>query len=467
MIQPPFAAPAGVQQQRYATAHSRLLSLDVLRGITLLGALFVSAWTFGGFSANQQNGLWLRAAGWNYRLLATVSLLLEGKMQSLIALVFGASMILFLSVNSHAAKLPVADRWIRRQMWLIVLGLCNALLLLWTHDILFHLGIMGILLFPFYRLPVRGLLITALLCTLIYTGKNYWSHIDDRTAYRKYVAVTNLEKKWEKNKTTKKDSLSKEQKADKEAWEGIVKSKKWDPKGDEAKIKAMQAGNYGKLWNGLLRDTQVRESQWLYRVGIWDLSAMILLGMALLKAGFFTNRWFGKKYWLMALAGLVSGLLLGWLRLHQTQLALQDYVKFVTRSSTPALLFFPLEKALMAWGYISLVMALIEVSLLHAVWRALAAAGRMALTNYLLQSVVCTLFFTGFGMGYYGRLNQYELYFFAAELALAQLVFSVLWLRRFQTGPAEWLWRYLVETDRGKSKTSRSSVPEMTPTFVP
>lgn len=466
MIQAPFAAPPGVQQQRYALASSRLLSLDVLRGIALLGALFTSMWIFGGFSTNQQNGLWLRAAGSNYRLFAAVSVLLEGKMQSLISLVFGASLIFFLSAYGQSATPAMADRWMRRQMWLVIFGLINALLLLWTNDLLFHLGVMGILLFPLARLSVRSLLIASLLCTLVYTGKNLWSHADDKKAYRKYLAVTALEKGWAKNKA-KKDSLTKEQKEEKEAWEGIVKSKKWDPKADSAAVKSMQTGGYGKLWNQLLRNTQVRESQWLYRLGIWDLSAMILLGMALVKTHFFTKRSFTKQYLLIAAVALTGGVLLGWFRVHYNHVALQDYVKFIQRFAVPANLLFPFEKALMALGYSSLVMVLIEIGFLRFLWQALAAAGRLSLTNYLLQSVACTLFFTGFGMGYYGRLAQYELYFFAAELILVQLVFSVLWLRRFRIGPAEWLWRYLVEADWRKNKISRSSLPEMSTTFVP
>ncbi|MBE7171335.1 MAG: DUF418 domain-containing protein [Williamsia sp.] len=466
MIQTPFTTPAGGQQQRYAWGHSRILSLDVLRGLALLAALFISIWTFGGFSTNQQNGLLLKTAGWNYRLYVAVSLLLEGKMQALIALVFGASMVLFLSANSLSTKLPLADRFIRRQMWLIIFGLVNALLLLWTNDLLFHLGIMGILLFPFIRLSARGLLLGALFCTLIYMGKNEWNYADHKWAYQKYLTATTLEKKLAKQKTAKKDSLSKQQKADREAWEGIVKSKKWDPKADEERIRSMQTGGYGKLWRFLLPNTQARESQWTYREGIWDLSAMMLLGMGLLKGGFFTRRLPLKRYILVTTVGLIAGFALGWFRLHTAQLAVQDYTKFITRSSLPANLFFPLEKAFVALGYASLVVVLIESKLLSFVWRALAAAGKMTLSNYLLQSILCTLFFTGFGMGYYGRLSQHELYFFTAEVILLELVFSVLWLRRFQTGPVEWFWRYLVEPKHPPAQIPPST-PPLSSTIVP
>ena len=75
----------------------RIQSLDVLRGVAVLLALLVSVWIFGGFSDQQQKQLLLQSKGWNYRVFGTVELLINGKMRALIALVFGAAMILFLT----------------------------------------------------------------------------------------------------------------------------------------------------------------------------------------------------------------------------------------------------------------------------------------------------------------------------------------------------------------------------------
>jgi uncharacterized protein len=73
----------------------RIESLDVLRGIAVLGALLVSIWVFGGFSTQQQNHLLLQSKGGNYRLFGAIDLLFNGKMRAMIALVFGAAIILF------------------------------------------------------------------------------------------------------------------------------------------------------------------------------------------------------------------------------------------------------------------------------------------------------------------------------------------------------------------------------------
>ena len=71
----------------------------------------------------------------------------------------------------------------------------------------------------------------------------------------------------------------------------------------------------------------------------------------------------------------------------------------------------------------------------------LAAAGRMALTNYIGQSVMATTVFYGFGLGWYGYLSRLELLVVVAVILSVQIVFSSWWLARFKLGPLEWLWR--------------------------
>lgn len=91
-------------------------------------------------------------------------------------------------------------------------------------------------------------------------------------------------------------------------------------------------------------------------------------------------------------------------------------------------------------GYVSLVILMLySGSPLNKV-RLLAPFGRMALTNYLLQSLAASSFFLGYGLGHWGtsRVNQMA---FVAVLAVVQIVFSHLWLSRFRYGPLEWMWR--------------------------
>ena len=446
---------------------SRIFSIDVLRGFALLGILIISIWEFGGFSVNEQTRLRLAEKGVDYNLYSSILILFEGKMRAIFALLFGAGIVLYLSKPAQPL-IQTQEFYIKRQMWLMAFGVVNAFVLLWPGDILFHYGVMGILLFPFFRMNKKGLLIAAMIATLIYCGKMYWYYADDKKAYRKFKAIEKIEEKFKKDSTErhrkdsiagfptdslrvrdsigkKNDTLTKLQKRDKDRWEGLVKNLKYDStKGKEkAENKAMRSG-YGKIWNHLLQRSQNKESFWLYQIGLWDIGSMMLLGMALLGFGFFHHRFTKGTYVLLALTGIVAGAMLGWLRLEFTHDKLVDYVKYLTGHVIPPNLFFPIERLLLAIGYSSLVMLLLQTSWMKWIGRALAATGKMAFTNYFLQTIICTLIFYGYGFGYFGRRTLPELYFIVAEIWLVQIVFSVIWLRHYEYGPVEWLWRRLV-----------------------
>jgi uncharacterized protein len=79
---------------------------------------------------------------------------------------------------------------------------------------------------------------------------------------------------------------------------------------------------------------------------------------------------------------------------------------------------------------------------------ALAAVGRMALTNYVSHSILCALFFYGLGLGYFARLERFELYYVVFAIWGLQLVVSPIWLRYYHFGPFEWLWRSLTYVSR-------------------
>ncbi len=459
----------------------RIFSLDVIRGIALLGILLISIWEFGGFSLNEQTRLRLLGKGSDFYIFTSVILLFEGKMRALFSLVFGAGIILYMQKPNQPGLPHTQELYIRRQMWLMGFGIINAFLLLWPGDILFQYGVMGILLFPFFRMGKKRLLIAAIIVTLIYSGKMYWFYADDHKAYKKFQAVQLIEDKNKKDSAAqhikdslsgmskadlkKSDSLFKEknklnkiQERDKSRWEGLVKGLKYDSTkaGDKADKKAMQ-GSYTTVWNHLYQRAQGKEAAWLYRIGIWDIGSMMFLGMALLGFGFFSNRISTSTYVLFAVVGISAGVLLAWLRIDLQYSKLLDYIKYLNRKSIPPNLFFPIERLCMALGYASLVMLLIRSRLLQWLWQALAATGQLAFTNYLMQTLLCTFFFYGYGFGYFGRFSQMELYFFVAEIWIVQIVFSVFWLRYYQYGPVEWLWRCLVHRKRFPIKKETES----------
>jgi uncharacterized protein len=80
---------------------------------------------------------------------------------------------------------------------------------------------------------------------------------------------------------------------------------------------------------------------------------------------------------------------------------------------------------------------------MQGLFRRLEAVGQMAFTNYIMQSVICTLFFFGYGLNYFGELEFYQLFFVVLAIWILQLIVSPLWLKHFLYGPLEWLWRSL------------------------
>ena len=94
-------------------------------------------------------------------------------------------------------------------------------------------------------------------------------------------------------------------------------------------------------------------------------------------------------------------------------------------------------------GYVCLVMLLCKSEIANWLKRSLQAVGQMALTNYLMQTIICTTIFYGYGLGMFCRLSRIELVGVVVLIWIAQLVFSPIWLARFRYGPFEWLWRSL------------------------
>jgi uncharacterized protein len=112
-------------------------------------------------------------------------------------------------------------------------------------------------------------------------------------------------------------------------------------------------------------------------------------------------------------------------------------------SPIPGMLEDPAGILPLAFAYAAVVLLWVDSGRLRAVAKALAAAGQMALTNYLTESVVLGFVFYGYGFGWFGRIGPAGGLMMAVILYGLQLSFSELWLQRYRFGPVEWLWRSL------------------------
>ena len=96
-----------------------------------------------------------------------------------------------------------------------------------------------------------------------------------------------------------------------------------------------------------------------------------------------------------------------------------------------------------ALGWVGAVMLIVKHRWLRGVTSRLATVGRMALTNYLAQTVICTTLFYGHGFGLFGALDRVQQLAVVGGVWALQLYVSPIWMRHFRFGPAEWVWRTL------------------------
>jgi uncharacterized protein len=171
----------------------------------------------------------------------------------------------------------------------------------------------------------------------------------------------------------------------------------------------------------------------------WRSGGLILIGMGLFKQGVFSAQRSSRFYWGLVLLGALIGLPIIAYGVEQNESrnwALKYSFFFGS-------LYNYWGSVLVALGWVGAVMLLCQSKRGMPWTRPLAAAGRMALTCYLLESILATFIFYGHGLGWFGYLERWQLYLVVVGIWIVLLVFSTLWLRRFRFGPFEWLWRSL------------------------
>jgi uncharacterized protein len=140
----------------------------------------------------------------------------------------------------------------------------------------------------------------------------------------------------------------------------------------------------------------------------------------------------------MSLIGYGVGLSVNY---YETMLILND--NFSVLSFHKAKLTYAIGRIAVSFGHIGLVMIFCKLNIIGFLKKSLAAVGRMALTNYIMHSVICAIIFTGIGFSLFGKLQRYELYYVVVSIWIFQLIISPIWLKYYRFGPLEWLWRSL------------------------
>jgi uncharacterized protein len=423
----PSAAPVSEAQ--------RLRLIDALRGVALLGILLMN---IPGFAMPNYFSESFRSdpSNVNFWVNNVIGVVFEGKMRAMFGMVFGAGVLLFVLKKEQTGR-PVTGLFYRRMFWLVLFGLIHAHLILWIGDILYLYGICGMIVYLFRNVkPAYLVLGVPLVAVADFTAGTlfYQSIRADRIAY---VATTQA--------AAEGKSLTPDQEKSLERWREIEKS--FIPNREDAKENTRKMKSDYATVAGYLRPLAFKIETMFLPIEVWDSLALMLLGLALYRWGFLSGQWANRHYWRVLAVGYGIGLPLAIYSHYHDYLQNPTIEARLQRMEAVPIqwvgLIYPFQRILLVMAHVSAIILLYKAGYVQGLFRRLEAVGQMAFTNYIMQSVICTLVFFGYGLNYYAELEFYQLFYVVIAIWVLQLIVSPLWLRYFYFGPLEWVWRSL------------------------
>jgi uncharacterized protein len=348
-------------------------------------------------------------------------------MIAIFSMLFGAGIVIFCD-RAEARAAPVAALFYRRHFWLLVFGIIHAYGF-WFGDVLTTYSVCGMLLYPLRKVRPRILFVVGFLVFSVAILFRQWPEVFDKKIFDKFATAV------------------------------------FGPLYDRTKPPMSAAAAYSGSWMDLFRWRAWLNYFWHVEGALaydfWRCSGFMLAGMGLLKLGVFDASRPASFYRKMMLWGYGIGLPIAAVAVHEAMAQNRAMsARFGVTSWAPieatALL---LAGAATSLGHVGLVMQVCRAGLLPRARRALAATGRMALTNYLGQTLVCVLIFDGWAFGQWGKWGIAAQLVPVLAIWIAQMALSPIWLRYFQFGPLEWLWRSLTYWKRQPMRVSRTAAP--------
>jgi len=380
--------------------------LDLLRGVAVLGILIMNIQSMSMPTAAYINPTaYGDLTGLNKWIWILSHILASQKFMSIFSILFGAGVVLFTD-NALAKGKNSAALHYRRMFWLMVFGLLHGYLL-WHGDILFSYSLCGMLLFLFRKLPPRKLvgigfaffLVPIALESLIALSMPYWPE---------------------------------------EALASTLESWKLEGLALQEYLKAYR-GNWLEQMELRVPETLFMQTQWFFMNTFWRVMAMMLLGMALFKWKVLSAELSTGTYLRISLLGLLLGILLsivGVILNFKNQWSM-EFSMFIGNQ------FNYVGSVATALGYIGVVMLIAKSIHFSRCKTIFSAVGRMAFTNYILMTLICTFLFYGHGLGLFGSVERKIQALVVLGVWALLLLLSPVWLKHFRYGPLEALWRSL------------------------
>jgi uncharacterized protein len=437
--EPADASPAVIPSARRA---ARLSSVDVLRGFALLGILVMNINAFADVEVlhdipfgTAQDAFSGPHASLNLALFYIKWMFFEGKMRAIFSMLFGAGVVLLTSrAEKRGADGTIADIYLRRNMVLLVLGMIHGIFI-WHGDILFDYALPALLvLYPLRKAAPKKLLLAGVLIAAVSTGVySTYYHTPSSIALSHRAAAVATEVQQHK-------PISAEDRAVQTAWDARLKS---NQPGTPAQIQEEVA----KARQQTYVDGVIARLPFYLGTGLWfhvwlmpDVLSVMLIGMALFRLGFLTGEVSMATYVWTAVIGFGISLPLSVLGVARTYA--NDHYFFLNALEW---LYFPYDVTRLSGmvAMVAAVMIVIKLGLFKRAQRLLAAVGQTALSNYLMTSLLCQFIFLWGPWKLFGTLQYYQQMYVVFGVWAVNLTLSSLWLRYFQFGPVEWVWRSL------------------------
>ena len=409
---------------------SRIESIDVIRGWALLGILVINIMMFANpFETSYNPSLLQTFEGIDLTAFFVSWIGFEGSQRALFSMLFGASIILLTSRLETGDRLEQAKTIYYRRTWLLIgFGLIDIVVFLWYGDILLLYGWLGLILYYARNASPKKLItiasIIVILLMLLNLGLTAAVNASEIYANAINEKVLSGEALTEAEISTR-DSL---------ASIGLIPP---TPEYLQSAIQERGGGYFSAFVPNLWHAVELQVVDTLIMLA-WDAMAMMMLGMALYKLGVFNAELSFRAYVAMFVLGFGIGLSVNAYEMinsveNNYRLTYIDPTYQIGRIST-------------AFGYIGLFMLICKANVFGWLRDSLAAVGKMALTNYLMHSVICLILFVI--LGWYGKLRFHEYYYVVIVIWIFQIAFSRYWLSRHRYGPVEWLWRSLTYKKR-------------------
>lgn len=424
----------------------RFVQIDVLRGFAVLGIYWINIYIF---AMPDMQSLIPPELNEDSLVNSTIKLVgdvyIEGTMRALFSMLFGASALIFLDeAKLSSSGLDLVDRYHRRTLLLILFGLIHAYLLLWPYDVLYAYGLFGLFLFPMRKLSARTLLICGLLLLILGDLDFNTPHPDIENAsparnvspgnhqvlpLQEVTADTNVQPSDTESSAVVSSSSAPVPTPDQESGVESI-----DIVSSDMSIGTYRSG-YATIFKAQRKLVVEKQSVTIYQNYIFDIGGMMLFGMALFKWGVLIGKLTSRFYIILAITGYVVGA-----AIRYTWLSDSGGSSSVLNWS----MSYNLGRLAITLGHVGLIGWLCSCARIKSAIRLIASVGRMALTNYIMQTVISIFLFYGVGFALYAELERYQLAIMCVGIWIVQITYSNLWLIWYKQGPLEWLWRSMI-----------------------